>query len=309
MTVTVTTHTKQIGWSRSDVIDLLEEAATTVGQNSSMSGLIAGVVTWSGGGNKTSSTRNYYDAKATGGNGSGATFWVRYVTSNNSQNVVQEVVIGRPGTGYQPGDTLTIPASELGGTSSGAADISVTIYIATEAITSPTAQTYAVGYDSSNNLTGADRNGSVSIAASATGTITIQVGDTLELDPLDSGETFIVAKNMPNVFPRPTGVTESTNTNNYDAMGAYAVCNVRGQGAYKTRAYDSSTTSPANTKRIRWTPQHGQEGTYHINTPTGLAALGGHTITVTGLGPSFTNATEFGSSTEAVWKDNHNPIV
>jgi hypothetical protein len=304
MTVTVTTHTKQIGWSRSDVIDLLEEAATTVGQNSSMSGLIAGVVTWSGGGNKTSSTRNYYDAKATGGNGSGATFWVRYVTSNNSQNVVQEVVIGRPGTGYQPGDTLTIPASELGGTSSGAADISVTIYIATEAITSPTAQTYAVGYDSSNNLTGADRNGSVSIAASATGTITIQVGDTLELDPLDSGETFIVAKNMPNVFPRPTGVTESTNTNNYDAMGAYAVCNVRGQGAYKTRAYDSSTTSPANTKRIRWTPQHGQEGTYHINTPTGLAALGGHTITVTGLGPSFTNATEFGSSTEAVWKDN-----
>ena len=53
MTVTVTTHTKQIGWSRSDVIDLLEEAATTVGQNSSMSGLIAGVVTWSGGGNKT----------------------------------------------------------------------------------------------------------------------------------------------------------------------------------------------------------------------------------------------------------------
>ena len=74
---------------------------------------------------------------------------------------------------------------------------------------------------------------------------------------------------MPNAFPRPTGVTESTSSNNFDAMGAYAVCNVRGQGAYKTLAYHSSTTSPANTKRIRWTPQHGQEGTYHINTPTG----------------------------------------
>ena len=57
--------------------------------------------------------KNYYDAKATGGNGSGATFWVKYVSSNTSQNVVQEIVVCRPGTGYQPGDTLTIPASEL----------------------------------------------------------------------------------------------------------------------------------------------------------------------------------------------------
>jgi hypothetical protein len=304
MTVTVTTHTKQIGWSRSDVIDLLEEAATTAGQNSVESGLIAGVVTWSGGGNKTSSTRNYYDAKATGGNGSGATFWVKYVSSNNSQNVVQEIVVCRPGTGYQNGDTLTIPASELGGTASGAADISVTIYIATEPVGSSTANTYAVGYDSTDSLTGTDRNGAVSIAATATGTITIQVGDTLELDPLDSAETFIVAKNMPNVFPRPTGVTETTSSYNYDAMGAYAVCNVRGQGAYKTRAYQSSTTSPANTKRIRWTPQHGQEGTYHINTPTGSSNLANHTITVTALGPSFITPKDFGSSTEAMWKDN-----
>lgn len=304
MTVTVTTHTKQIGWSRSDVIDLLEEAASTVGQNSSMSGLIAGIVTWSGGGNKTTSNRSYKDAKATGGNGSGATFRVQYVSSNNSQNVVQEIVVCRPGTGYQNGDTLTIPASELGGTASGAADISVTIYIATEPVGSSTANTYAVGYDSTDSLTGTDRNGAVSIAATATGTITIQVGDTLELDPLDSNETFIVAKNMPNVFPRPTGVTESTNANNYDAFPAYAVCNVRGQGAYKSLAYHSSTTNPANTKRIRWTPQHGQEGTYHINTPTGSSNLANHTITVTALGPSFITPKEFGSSTEAVWKDN-----
>jgi hypothetical protein len=304
MTVTVTTHTKQIGWSRSDVIDLIEEAATTVGQNSSMTGLIAGVVTWSGGGNTTATQRDFLDAQATGGSGSGATFWVKYVTSNNSQNIVQELVIGRPGTGYQSGDVLTIPASQLGGTSVGAADISVTIYIATEAIASPTAQTYAVGYDSTDNLTGTDRNGAVSIAAAATGTITIQVGDTLELDPLDTTETFIVAKNMPNVFPRPTGVTEATTAYNYHAMGAYAVCNVRGHGTYKTRSYGTSTTNPANTKRIRWTPQHGQEGTYHINTPTGSTNLANHTITVTALGASFINAKVYGSSTSAVWKDN-----
>lgn len=305
MTVTVTTHTKQIGWSRSDVIDLMEEAASTAGQNSSMSGLAAGVVTWSGGGNRTGySQKTFFDAKATGGNGSGATFYVGYYTSNNSQDVVQEIIVSRPGTGYQTGDTLTIPASELGGTAQGAADISVTIYTATEPVGSSTANTYSVGYDNTNSLTGTDRNGAVSIAAGATGTITIQVGDTLELDPLDAARTYIVAKNMPNAFPRPSGVTSSTTSNNSLPFGAYQVCNVRGQGAYKTLGYHFSTTSPANTKRIRWTPQHGQEGTYNINTATGSTDLTNHTITVTALGPSFITSKDYGSATEAVWKDN-----
>ena len=41
MAVTATTHSKPIGWSRSDVIDLIEQAHTTVGANTAaVSGLI-----------------------------------------------------------------------------------------------------------------------------------------------------------------------------------------------------------------------------------------------------------------------------
>ena len=44
MAVTATTHSKPIGWSRSDVIDLIEQAHTTVGANTAaVSGLIAGI--------------------------------------------------------------------------------------------------------------------------------------------------------------------------------------------------------------------------------------------------------------------------
>ena len=42
MAVTVNTHSKPIGWSRSDVIDQLEEAHTTVGAHMGpVTGLVA----------------------------------------------------------------------------------------------------------------------------------------------------------------------------------------------------------------------------------------------------------------------------
>ena len=83
MAVTSTTHSKPIGWSRSDVIDLIEQAHTTVGANTAaVSGLIAGIKSHTYGGENTQRLTSgwdyYHDVRpsAQTGTGTGASFEV-----------------------------------------------------------------------------------------------------------------------------------------------------------------------------------------------------------------------------------------
>ena len=82
MTVTATTHSKPIGWSRSDVIDQIEDALTTVGAHMGpVTGLVGGIKSWTTGGQNTDRTNSnewdyWYDVfpSSSTGSGTGASF-------------------------------------------------------------------------------------------------------------------------------------------------------------------------------------------------------------------------------------------
>ena len=133
MPVTVNTHSKPIGWSRSDVIDQLEEAHTTVGAHMGpVTGLIGGVKEWTYGGANTDRTSYnewdiYYDVEPTSwtGSGTGGSFEVGVYAGT-----VRYVKVNRQGYGYASGDVLTLNDLDFGGTgSNGVQDINVTIYV------------------------------------------------------------------------------------------------------------------------------------------------------------------------------------
>ena len=151
MAVTVNTHSKPIGWSRSDVIDQLEEAHTTVGAHMGpVTGLVGGVKEWTYGGlNTERSSSNewdyYYDVEPTSwtGSGTGATFEVGVY-----DGMVKYVIVNRQGSGYANGDILTLNDLDFGGNgSNGVQDINVTVYVEGYATGGTT---YELGYDSSN---------------------------------------------------------------------------------------------------------------------------------------------------------------
>ena len=131
MAVTRTVHSKPIGWSRSDVIDLIEDAHTTVGAHMGpVTGLVAGVKSFTYGGENTQRAGlaewdYYYDVAPTGwtGNGVGATFQVGVYNGK-----VRSVNPNRPGSGYANGDILTLNDLDFGGNgSNGVQDIQVTV--------------------------------------------------------------------------------------------------------------------------------------------------------------------------------------
>ena len=133
MAVTVNTHSKPIGWSRSDVIDQLEEAHTTVGAHMGpVTGLVGGVKSWTYGGLNTqrssySEWDYYYDVEPTSwtGSGTGATFEI-----GDYQGTVRYVKVNRQGYGYASGDVLTLNDLDFGGNgSNGVQDINVTVYV------------------------------------------------------------------------------------------------------------------------------------------------------------------------------------
>ena len=290
MAVTVNTHSKPIGWSRSDVIDQLEEAHTTVGAHMApVSGLVAGVKSWTYGGTNTERTSSgewdyYYDVEpyTWTGSGTGATFEVGVYSGK-----VRYVKVNRQGYGYASGDILTLDDLDFGGTgSNGVQDINVTIYV--EGYADP-GNTYELGYDSNMDLSGTDANGFINptnIAVAAN--ITIAEGDTLILHGAHgySSYTYILWNDhSTTTLGNPAYSTTASLPNDFDRF------NFRPENVINQGARYWNTVSDDN--YLKWKPAPGQAGTYYIKS-TGVGIV--HTITVVAANSSNVVVKTYGAT-------------
>jgi len=282
MAVTATTHSKPIGWSRSDVIDLIEQAHTTVGANTAaVSGLIAGIKSHTYGGENTQRLSAgwdyYYDVRpsAQTGTGTGASFEVHVWNGK-----VKKVILNRPGRDYANGDVLTLDDLDFGGNgSNGVQDIQVTVYIEGYA----GGNTYTLEYDASNNLTGTDANGAVNVQGGLTvaGNITIAEGDTLLLKA-QNDDTYIMWYD----FLNDTSLNQDSTYDSYH-LEDWSVNNVVNQGA-------QGTSTDIDSQWIKWKPAPGQAGTYYLRQNDTTACV--HTITVVAAGQSSVITSQFGAA-------------
>ena len=129
MAITTTTISRASGYGRTDVIQQMEEGfAWLQWHDGTTSGIVTGITTFSGGGTVGTANTNYYDVRpsATSGIGTGASFYV-----NRNDGPVLGVYVNRPGKGYALGDTVTLPAAQLGGTGNSASNMTVTVAIHT----------------------------------------------------------------------------------------------------------------------------------------------------------------------------------
>jgi len=296
MTVTVTTNSKPIGFSKSDVIDLIQNACTNVGYNAApLTGLVIGIVDWStnGGALSTGGTGYsntpvdgrggylqprlegrsdggwYYDVPSTGGSGTGCSFDI-----NINGNAIGEIIVNRPGVGYAIGDTVTIDGTIF---DKDDGDITVEVLIATEPVTG---NTYEIAWDAATNTwSGSDRNGTISYTAGLTSTlsIAIQVGDIIKIDqggPSDLDSLTIG-------YPTPASVYQVGNYESYELGNSIG----------------GNTTLDDN--RIIWQPMHGQGGrTYRLyrRDQVNYGSITNWSITVTELGTSFQSLSSFGGT-------------
>ena len=298
MAVTVNTHSKPIGWSRSDVIDQLEEAHTTVGAHMGpVTGLVGGVKEWTYGGlNTERSSSNewdyYYDVEPTSwtGSGTGATFEVGVYSGK-----VRYVKVNRQGYGYASGDILTLNDLDFGGNgSNGVQDINVTVYVEGYATGGTT---YELGYDSSNDLSGVDANGAINptnIAVAAN--ITIAEGDTLILHGAHgySSYTYILWNDhSTTTLGNPAYSTTASLPNDFDRF------NFRPENVINQGARYWNTVSDDN--YLKWKPAPGQAGTYYIKS-TGVGIV--HTITVVAANSSNVVVKTYGATNAFFDKQN-----
>jgi len=132
MAITTTTISLASGYGRTDVIQQLEQGfAYLQWHQATASGIVTGITTYSGGGDIGSATTSYYDCRQTSttGIGTGASFFIDRASDGT---IPGYVLVNRPGTGYTAGEVLTVPASEIGGSANGAANMLITVGIATD---------------------------------------------------------------------------------------------------------------------------------------------------------------------------------
>ena len=132
MAITTTTISLASGYGRTDVIQQLEQGfAYMQWHQATASGIVTGITTYSGGGDIGSATTSYTDVRpeSSTGIGTGASF---YIDRASDGTIPGYVLVNRPGMGYTAGEVLTIPASGIGGTANGAANMSITVGIATD---------------------------------------------------------------------------------------------------------------------------------------------------------------------------------
>jgi len=126
MAITTATYYKASGWSRTDVIDQLENAFTWLNlHGTAISGMVTSLQYSHGGGTVGSSGTYYYDVPSTSsGSGTGATFDVRRSSGN-----VYAIYVNRPGKDYAESEFLTISPEDIGTSAGGAVAIGVTVSV------------------------------------------------------------------------------------------------------------------------------------------------------------------------------------
>lgn len=234
-------------YTQEDVLTQLEDGISWLGwHGDSLSGLVCGVTSFTGGGSITDQTIYYYEDVypiATTGIGTGASFFVA-----RGKGEIGYVVVNRPGKNYVPGEIVTLSAEDIGGSVDGAADITVRLTIAGEV-------TGGIGigitFTGIYEAEGTDRNGFVT---GNNATITIKEGDTLTLENYMSSSGYDV-----NIIQSGAHFTNihrtyyDTKVNN-GFIHEGLIHNVIGNNS-------SSSNSGGLT---RFTPLPGQRGLYHV---------------------------------------------
>ena len=238
MAITTNTFTINSGnvgiWTSTEVINQFEEAFSWLGwHGDTHTGLCVGLSTYSGGGTVGSVNDNYEDVRpvSTTGVGTDASFYV-----DRNGGVIRTIYVNRPGYGYTGGEVVTLSAEDIGGSSNGATDVTLTTVVNGTVANSVG---YAVTFTFEYNANGTDRNGSVTGQAA---TITIREGDTLTLTNDQSSTSYDI-----NILWNADNTTAAGDTNR--------VFNVNGQ---------SNGSGSGNFGDTTWTPLPGQAGTYFI---------------------------------------------
>jgi hypothetical protein len=118
MAVTTETYSAAAGWSRSDVITLLESGFTFAGMHGGpIAGITSTVKTHFGGGTVGSSSTVYYDVPVatTSGIGTGATFNVQRSSGN-----IADIKVNKVGYNYAESENVTLDPQHIGGTQNSA---------------------------------------------------------------------------------------------------------------------------------------------------------------------------------------------
>ena len=126
MAVTTNTYTASSGWSRGDVVNLLESGfAFAELHGAPLSGIATDIKAFSGGGTVGAAYTYYYDVPTTSsGSGVNATVNVR-----RNNGTVYDIKINKVGYGYAENEVLTIDPAHIGGSSNGAVAIGCTIFV------------------------------------------------------------------------------------------------------------------------------------------------------------------------------------
>ena len=231
------------GFARTDVIYQLEQQFADLNlHGTGHSGLIVGVSSYTDPGQVSNVSAFYEDVRQTSttGIGTGASFYVR-----RQSGYVQEVRPNRPGKGYAAGDVITLSAEDTGGSANGANDIIVTPVM--YAHKTSDAQTYDVTLSGLYEISGTDRNGTISGK-----TITIKEGDTIRFtDNLaDASYGFIMCWDR---GPYLGQWNAADSSNRYYGSAFNCVFNA---------LYNSSGGGGGNI--ITWSPECGQTGVFRI---------------------------------------------
>ena len=126
MAVTTNTYTASSGWSRGDVVNLLESGfAFAELHGAPLSGIGTALKAYSGGGSVGAAYTYYYDVPTTSsGSGVNATVNIR-----RSNGPVTDVKLNKVGYGYADNEVLTIDPAHIGGSSNGAVAIGCTLNV------------------------------------------------------------------------------------------------------------------------------------------------------------------------------------
>jgi hypothetical protein len=224
MAITIQTFTKAVGWAKTDVIDQLESAFSSLGwHGGAISGIVTGIVGVQTGGNYGPGVSTYHSnvfQTSTSGIGTGASFNIY------RSGTIQSIYVNRPGVGYTDGEVIQISAADIGGAANGAVGIALTVKVAGNA--SPTGFGSTSRFFAKDNTVGGTNPWGVlrhTIQANK------RYGDTYRAFQLDSNTTikFVAGPSF-----HPGGVPDNTNS-----LGVGLTNSFRGDNYLDT--YDSST--------------------------------------------------------------------
>ena len=128
MAITTYRNTVAAGFARTAAINLLEGGLSWLEWHGGpMTGVVTGITTYNGGGTIVSAAGTNATNCYVNETGAGSAHTCSFLVGRGTGGVVDEICVQRGGHGYTNGQTVTIPAFQMGGTGVGAADMTVQV--------------------------------------------------------------------------------------------------------------------------------------------------------------------------------------